>query len=75
MPTRVDLELVRKRVKEADMRAFFEEHSTASTILPAQAYNVGSCAGYEARQQWARLVTGKPYLTYKRDTGGVYKRS
>ena len=73
MPTRVDDELVRCRVKDADARAFFEKYPE---ILPAAEYsyvNLKPGKGCAARNDWAQLVTHKRFFTYKRDTGGVYK--
>jgi hypothetical protein len=69
VPTRVDLDLARVRLKDRDVVAFFEEHPE---ILPPEACRVAA-PGFQARQDWARLVNHKPYFTYKRDTGGIYK--
>lgn len=63
VPTRVDLELVKRRVKDADARAFFQEHPD---ILPAEAYKglaIHPGRGFAARERWAALVTGKPFFT------------
>jgi len=69
VPTRIDLELVKLRVKDRHVREYFEEYPD---ILPPDAYT-SPAPGFEARQDWARLVTQSPFFTYKRDTGGVYK--
>lgn len=69
VPTKVDLELMRSRVSDADVRAYFEQHPK---ILPTWHEYLEDEPGFEARQAWARVVTRKPYFTYKRSTTGVY---
>jgi len=68
-PTRVDLDLVRMRVPDLQVRRFFKDHPE---ILPADEYAPGR-RGYKAREAWARLVTHRAYFTYKRSACGVYK--
>ena len=68
-PTRVDLNFVRTRVRDAQVRAFFEVYPE---ILPPLDYSPGK-RGYKAREAWARLVTHRPFFTYKRSACGVYK--
>lgn len=68
-PTRVDLDLVRKRVPDSAVRSFFDSYPQ---ILPAADYAPGK-PGYKAREAWARLVTHLPFFTYKRSACGVYK--
>jgi hypothetical protein len=68
-PTRVDFDLVRKRVPDVQVRKFFHAHPE---ILPADEYAPGR-RGYETREAWARLVTHRPFFTYKRSACGVYK--
>ena len=63
VPTRVDLQLVKRRVKEPSVRAFFVRHPE---ILPAE-------PNLAKRERWAQLMVRRPYFSYKRDTGGVYK--
>ena len=68
-PTRVDLDLVRARVPDVAVRDFFQSFPE---ILPAAEYAPGK-RGYKAREAWARLVTHRPFFTYKRSACGVYK--
>ena len=67
-PTRVDLDLVNRRVKYAEVKGYFAEFPA---ILPEREYNSGK--GFMARQAWSRLVTHRPFFTYKRSACGVYK--
>jgi len=69
-PTRVDLDLVRMRVPDLKVRRFFQDNSE---ILPACEYAPGR-RGYETREAWARLVTHRPFFTYKRCSAcGIHK--
>merc|ERR550514_1562058 len=68
-PTRVDLDLVRARVPDSQVRGFFQEYPD---IFSARDYAPGR-RGFKAREAWARLVTHRPFFTYKRSACGVYK--
>merc|ERR1719181_736139 len=57
-PTRIDLDLVQARAKHVALRD--------------DAYAPGR-RGFKAREAWARLVTHRPFFTYKRSACGVYK--
>merc|ERR1712224_1053761 len=69
VPTRVDLDLIRARVPYAQVQRFFQ---TYPEILPADQYDARK-RGFKAREVWARLVTHRPFFTYKRSACGVYK--
>jgi hypothetical protein len=56
-------------VPDVQVRKFFHAHPE---ILPADEYAPGR-RGYETREAWARLVTHRPFFTYKRSACGVYK--
>ena len=68
VPTKVDLELARARVRDPDVYTFLERWPF---IMPAKAYD--EPPGFEARQAWANLMAHKPWYTYKRSTHGIYK--
>jgi hypothetical protein len=68
VPTCVDPKLVRTRVRDPEIAAFFAKYPD---ILDADDYFDG--VGYEARQDWARLMTRKPFFSNKRSTTGIYK--
>ena len=68
-PTRVDLDLVGWIVPDLQVRRFFKEYPE---ILSADEY-APERPGYTAREAWARLVTHRPFFTYKRSACGVYK--
>ena len=67
-PTRVDLELVNARC-HPDVVRFFTSHPA---ILDAIEYDPNG-SGFAARQAWARLVTRRPFFSYKRSTSGIYR--
>jgi len=68
-PTRVDLDLVKRRVPDEQVRAFFRAYPE---ILPEAEY-APQRRGFKAREDWAQLVAHKPFFTYKRSACGVYK--